>query len=56
MSTYGSFNFRLDDNRLPKNKIKLQTSRENKYRKTTNETGKGFQGGRNRPKGPKPQS
>ena len=40
---------RMDDNRLPQ-KIKLQTWREKKYRKTTNEMGR-FSGGRNRPKG-----
>ena len=40
----------MDDNRLPK-KIKLWTWREKKYRKTTNETGGLFPGGRNRPKG-----
>ena len=40
----------MDDNRLPK-KNKLQTWREKKYRKTTNEMGKWFPGGRNRPRG-----
>ena len=38
----------MDDNRVPKKKkIKLQTWREKKYRKTTNEMG-WFPGGRNR--------
>ena len=43
---------RMDDNRLPKKKkIKLHTRREKKYRKTTNEMGRWFPGGRNRPRG-----
>ena len=40
---------RMDDNRLPKKK--LETWREKKYKKTTNEMGRWFQGGRNRPRG-----
>ena len=40
----------MDDNRLPK-KIKLQTWREKKYRKATNEMGRWFQEGRNRTRG-----
>ena len=39
------------DNRLPKKKIKLQTWRKKKYRKTKNEMGRWFPGGRNRPRG-----
>ena len=39
---------KMGDNRLKK-KIKLQTWREKKYRKTANETGRSFPGGRNRP-------
>ena len=34
----------MDDNRLPKKKIKIQTGRENKCRKTTNEMGRWFPG------------
>ena len=41
----------MDDNRLPQTKIKLQTWREKRYRKTTNEMGRWFPGGRNRPRG-----
>ena len=41
---------RIDDNRLPK-KFKLQTWREKKDRKATNEMGRWFQGGRNSPRG-----
>ena len=41
---------RMDDNRLPK-KIKLQTWRENKHRKTINEVGRWFPGGSNRSRG-----
>ena len=41
---------RMDNNRLPK-KFKLQTWRENKYRKTTNGMGRWFPGGRNSPRG-----
>ena len=40
----------MDDDRLPK-KIKLQTWSEKKYRKITNEMGRWFPGGRNRPRG-----
>ena len=32
-------------------KFKLQTWREKKYRKTTNEMGRWFPGGRNKPRG-----
>ena len=41
---------RMDGNRLSK-KIKLQTWKEKKYRKTTNEIGRWFPGGRNSPRG-----
>ena len=42
---------RMDENRLPKKINKLQTWREKKYRKTTNEMGRRFPGGRNRSRG-----
>ena len=40
----------MNDNKLRK-KFKLQTWREKKYKKTTNEIGRRFQGGRNSPRG-----